>query len=128
MNTLTKTMSTSTKNMVAMAEHTLGAMIGIFIILGQFNKSFDKDLWLYMVIFLPIFTGNFVFKSEDEKRRVGRKAAIISIIATIASIAFYAAFKGIWILNAHSWYFFLGTSVASLNLAMIILFIRSRRQ
>ena len=66
MNTLTKTMSTSTKNMVAMAEHTLGAMIGIFIILGQFNKSFDKDLWLYMVIFLPIFTGSFVFKSEEE--------------------------------------------------------------
>lgn len=91
MNTLTKTMSTSTKNMAAMAEHTIGAMIGIFIILGQFNKSFDKDLWIYMVIFLPIFTGSFVFKSEEEKRRVG-------------------------------------TSVASLNLAMIILFIRSRRQ
>ena len=65
--------------------------------------------------------------SEEEKKRIGRRSVIIAIIATLASIAFYIPFKGIWILNAHSWYLFIGTAVAALNIAMIVQFLKSNR-
>ena len=127
MNTFTKDMNSSKKNLIAMAEHTISAIVGIMIILGQFFKSLDHDFWLYMIIFVSLCSTEFIFNSEEEKKRIEKRSAIIAIIATLASIAFYAAFKGIWILNAHNWYLFCGTAVATLNIAMIVQFLKSDR-
>ena len=127
MNTFTKNMNPSKKNLIAMAEHTISAIVGIMVILGQFFKSLDNDFWVYMLIFVALFSTEFAFNSEEEKKRIGRRSVIIAIIATLASIAFYAAFKGIWILNAHNWYLFCGTAVATLNIAMIVQFLKSDR-
>ena len=121
-------MNTLTKNMVAMAEHTIGAVIGIMIILGQFFSLFDNDSCHYLLIISAFLTAEFVFDSEETKKNNSKKAAIICIISTLLSIVLFVAFKGMWVFNAHSWYLFLGTAVASMNLSMIILFIRSRRK
>ena len=43
MNTFTKNMNPSKKNLIAMAEHTISAIVGIMVILGQFFKSLDND-------------------------------------------------------------------------------------
>ena len=127
MNTFTKNMNPSRKNLIAMAEHTISAIVGIMVILGQFFKSLDNDFWVYMIILVSLCSTEFIFNSEEERKRIGRRSAIIAIIATLASIAFYAAFKGIWILNAHSWYLFIGTAIAALNIAMIVQFLKYGR-
>ncbi len=127
MNTFTKNTDTAKQNRTAMEYHTISAIFGIMMILGQFFKSFEHGFWIYMLIFIPLFSPEFVFKSEEEKKRIGRRSGIIAIIATLASIAFYIPFKGIWILNAHSWYLFIGTAVAALNIAMIVQFLKSNK-
>lgn len=128
MNTYTKNMSPEKNNLRAIEYHCLSAIFAIMLILGQFFKSFDDSFWIYMIIFIPYFSPKFILNSEEEKKRIEKTSGIISIIATIASIAFYAVYKGIWIFNAHSWYFFIGTAVAAFDISMIILFIRSTRK
>ena len=127
MNTFTKNMNPSKKNMIAMAEHALSAVIGIMIILGQFSRSIDNEFWIYLVIFCSLFSPGFVFKSEEDKKRAGRISAIITIIATIASITLYAVFNGMWVFNAHCWYLFIGVAVASMSISMILMFLKSDR-
>ena len=67
MNTFTKNMNPSKKNLIAMAEHTISAIVGIMVILGQFFKSLDNDFWVYMLIFVALFSTEFAFNSEEEK-------------------------------------------------------------
>ncbi len=69
MNTFTKNMNPSKKNLIAMAEHTISAIVGIMVILGQFFKSLDNDFWVYMLIFVALFSTEFAFNSEEEKKR-----------------------------------------------------------
>jgi Kef-type K+ transport system membrane component KefB len=97
------------------------------IILGQFSKSIDNDFWIYLVIFCSLFSPGFEFKSEEEKKRAGKISAIIAIIATVVSIALYAAFNGMWVFNAHCWSLFIGVAVASLSISMILMFLKSNR-
>ena len=115
------------KNIVAFGEHIFGAVIGAMIILGQFSKSLDKDTWLYLLIFTAFLSTGFEYKDEALKKRNGRRAAIISIIATVLAIALYIAFRGIWVMNAGCWSLFIGVATLTLNLSLIIFFIRSNR-
>lgn len=118
----------SNKNIFAFGEHIFGAVIGAMIILGQFSKSLNNDIWLFLLIFTVFFSNGFDYKDEALKKRNGRKAAIISIVATVLSIAVYIAFKGIWVMNANCWSLFIGVSTLTLNLALIIFYIRSNRE
>jgi hypothetical protein len=118
----------SNQNIIAFCEHIFGAVIGAMIILGQFSKSFDKDLWMYLVIFTVFFSNGFNYSDESLKKRNGKKAAIISIIATVLSIALYIAFRGIWVMNAGCWSLFIGVATFSLNLSLILFYIRSNKQ
>ncbi|MBO6165724.1 MAG: hypothetical protein J6O17_05045 [Eubacterium sp.] len=126
MNTTVKNISN--KNILAFCEHIFGAVVGAMIILGQFSKSLDKDFWMYLVIFTVLFSNGFEYSDETIKKRNGRKAAIISVIATVLSIALYIAFRGIWVMNAGCWSLFIGVATFSLNSALILFYIRSNRQ
>ena len=126
MNTTVKNISN--KNILAFCEHIFGAVVGAMIILGQFSKSLDKDFWMYLVIFTVLFSNGFEYSDETIKKRNGRKAAIISVIATVLSIALYFAFRGIWVMNAGCWSLFIGVATFSLNSALILFYIRSNRQ